>query len=410
MKLGKKILLSLIFIITSLSFSHAENDTTTGKEDRRLWVNTLVRIADPVLVNLANNTLKKNMPLESLDINRAKKYSYLEAVGRTICGISPWLELGEDNTDEGKLRSKYIALTLKGLSNAVNPSSPDYLDFVTPSQPLVDAAFLAQGLLRAQNQLWNKLDDITQKRLITEFKRSRSIEPGQNNWLLFASMIEAAILEFTGNCDFERLTYGIYTFRDKWYKGDGIYGDGPNYHADYYNSFVIHPMLTDVLRIMKKHNIKGYEFLELQIKRHSRYAEQLERLISPEGTYPVIGRSIVYRVGAFHALTHASLLHILPESISPSQVRCALTAVISRQFSAPMTFDDNGWLHIGFAGNQTKISEFYINTGSSYLCSTGFLALGIPENDSFWSDPFMPWTGLKAWNGEDIKADHAIKY
>jgi hypothetical protein len=39
---------------------------TTGKEDRAFWVENLTRIADPVLVNLSNNTLKKNMPYESL--------------------------------------------------------------------------------------------------------------------------------------------------------------------------------------------------------------------------------------------------------------------------------------------------------------------------------------------------------
>ena len=32
----------------------------TGKEDRAFWVENLTRIADPVLVNLSNNTLKKN--------------------------------------------------------------------------------------------------------------------------------------------------------------------------------------------------------------------------------------------------------------------------------------------------------------------------------------------------------------
>ncbi len=404
--------LCLVFILMLASCTQPEKNETvkTGKEDRELWVKTLTKIADPVLINLANNTLKMNMPQESLDKNRVKKYSHLEAVGRTVCGISPWLELGEDNTEEGKLRAKYIELALKGLSNAVNPSSPDYLDFGTPSQPLVDAAFLAQGLLRAPKQLWGRMDDVTKERMITELKRSRGIKPGQNNWLLFASMVEAALLEFTGECDMERLTYGVDTFRDKWYKGDGVYGDGPAYHADYYNSFVIHPMLTDVLNVMVKHDLEGYdEFLPVQLKRLTRYAEQQERMISPEGAYPVVGRSIVYRVGAFHALAHASLIHKLPKSVVPSQVRCALTAVISRQFSAPNTFCDNGWLRIGFAGSQINMSEGYINTGSTYLCTSGFLALGLPETDPFWSEPFTSWTGLKAWNGEDVKADHAIR-
>ena len=61
------------------------------------WVQTLTRIADPVLVNLSQGTLKKNMPFESLsDEPLRRSVSYLEAVGRTVCGIAPWLELGPD--------------------------------------------------------------------------------------------------------------------------------------------------------------------------------------------------------------------------------------------------------------------------------------------------------------------------
>lgn len=405
----KKVFLFLLFTgFLSAIYAKNNNQTASGTEERELWVNTLIKIADPVLSNLAEGTLRTKMPLEGLNDKRLWS-AHLEAVGRTFCGIAPWLELGADDSKEGQLRKRYINLALKGLANAVNPSSPDYLDFGTPSQPLVDAAFLAQGLLRAPKQLWGQLDEKTQERMITEFKRSRGIKPFQNNWLLFASMVEAALLEFTGECDMERLTQGIFAFRDEWYKGDAIYGDGPQYHADYYNSFVIHPMLTDVLLIMDKHRLEVADFLPVQEKRFTRYAEQLERMISPEGAYPVVGRSIVYRVGAFHALSQAALLHKLPSTVKPAQVRCALSAVIKRQFEAPRTFDDKGWLRIGFAGSQINMSESYINTGSSYLCLSGFVALGLPANDEFWSNPFTPWTGLKAWNGEDVKADHALK-
>ena len=378
----------------------------TGIEDRAVWIETMQKIANPVLENLSKGTLKQNMPYESLG-NRLE-FSHLEAVGRLICGISPWLELGPDDTEEGKLRAKYIDLAVKGLKNAVDPSSTDYLVFGKPSQPLVDAAFLAQGLLRAPKQLWGNLDELTQKNMITELKRSRVIKPGESNWLLFASMVEAALLEFTGECDLDRLTYGVFKFRDQWYKGDAIYGDGRDFHMDYYNSFVIHPMLTDVLKIMKKHELAGSDFLDKQMKRHARYAEQLERFISPEGTFPVVGRSICYRFGVFHALSQAALMHNLPVNVKPAQVRCALTAVIKRQLESPANFDDKGWLRVGFTGKQIEISESYINTGSVYLCAAVFLALGLPSTDEFWSDPFTEWTNLKAWNGKKVKADHAL--
>lgn len=387
--------------------SIAAENSRTGAQDRAYWVETLSKIADPVLINLSNNTLRQNMPAESL--SKSSPFSHLEAVGRLVCGIAPWLELGPDDSPEGKLRKKYLDLTLKGISNGVNPESPDYLIFGKPSQPLVDAAFLAQGLLRAPNQLWKNLDKTTQERLITELKRSRVIKPGQSNWLLFASMVEAALLEFAGECDEARLLDGVKKFRDNWYKGDAHYGDGPQFHMDYYNSFVIHPMLTDVLEIMKKHKMPDAEFLDTQNKRLTRYAEVQERLISPEGTYPAHGRSIVYRTGAFHALAQASLTKKLPSKVKPAQVRCAMTAVMKRLFEAPNTYDENGWLRVGFAGSQLKMSEYYINTGSLYLCASGFLALGLPEKDAFWSAPGEAWTNKKAWDGIDVGADHAMK-
>lgn len=89
------------------------------------------------------------------------------------------------------------------------------------------------------------------KKLVYELKRTRGIKPNESNWLLFASMVEAALLEFTGEYDTQRLYYGVNRFIDEWYKGDAWYGDGAELHLDYYNSLVIHPMLTDVLSVMK---------------------------------------------------------------------------------------------------------------------------------------------------------------
>lgn len=396
----------IIYLLIGTEFLFAQT-VTSASNDRAVWVDAMTKIADPVLTNLSRNTLKKNMPYESLSKTRSK-FSHLEAVGRLICGMAPWLELGSDNTQEGQLRAKYIDLAVKGLKNAVDPEAADYLIFGEPSQPLVDAAFLAQGLLRAPEQLWKKLDDQTRKRMIIELKRSRVIKPGESNWLLFASMVEAALLEFTGECDLDRLTYGVFKFRDHWYKGDATYGDGADFHMDYYNSFVIHPMLTDVLLVMKKHGLAGSDFLNKQLKRQARYAEQLERFISPEGAFPVIGRSICYRFGAFHALSQAALIHILPKQVAPAQVRCALTAVIKRQLESLANFDENGWLRVGFTGEQLEISESYINTGSVYLCAVGLLALGLPTTDEFWSAPFTEWTNLRAWNGKKVKADHSL--
>ena len=41
--------------------------------------------------------------------------------------------------------------------------------------------------------------------------------------------------------------------------------------------------------------------------RPRRYAAIQERLISPEGTFPAIGRSLAYSFGAFHHLAEMAL-------------------------------------------------------------------------------------------------------
>lgn len=397
-----KFILSLVFcLISGIVFS---------KNNREIWISSMIKIADPVLVNLSNNTLKKNMPVETTaegSTRGREKVSHLEAVGRTICGISPWLELGPDDTKEGKLREKYIEMTLAGLKNAVDSTSPDFLSFTVDRQALVDAAFLAEGLMRAPNQLWNRLDKNTQSLLIKSFVSTRQFKPLESNWLLFSATIEAFLYRFTGECSFKTIDYALDKF-ELWYKGDSWYGDGAKFHFDYYNSLVIHPMMYDVLATVQHVSPRYADLLSTQTLRLTRHAEQLERLISPEGTYPAVGRSLVYRFGSFHVLSQTALLKKLPLQTAPAQVRSALTAVINRQMKQPGTFDKNGWLTLGFCGHQPFLAESYISTGSLYLSSAVFLPLGLPANDEFWTGKPEDWTNKKAWKGKLIKIDKAL--
>ena len=378
-------------------------------EDRIYWVSTLQKIAYPVLNNLAKGSLRKNMPYESKSAE-GKKFAYFEAFARVFNGIAPWLELGVDTSEEGKIREKYTILTLKAISNAINSKSNDFIFVVEPKQSLVDVALFAQGLLRAKNQIWLNLPIKVQARLIRELKNTRIIAPYENHWLLYTAMIEAALLEFTGECDKERLVYGVRKFRDSFYVGDAIYSDGEDFEASYYNSLIIHPMLNDILSVMRKYGLQDGEFLDVQLMRSSRLASQLERVISPEGTYPLLGKSLSYRCGVFHLLSQAALLNILPKNIEPAQVRCALTKILRSQFENDNNFNKDGWLIVGLNGSQTEISENNVNTGSLYACCAVFLPLGLDFNDNFWTAPFAEWTCLKAWNGHQVQQDQPINF
>ena len=142
----------------------------------------------------------------------------------------------------------------------------------------------------------------------------------------------------------------------------------------------------------------------------ARHAEFLERLISPEGTFPVFGRSITYRVATFQALAQMALLEQLPENISPAQVRSGLTKVMHNLFDHTGNFDSKGWLVLGFNGAQPAIADVYTSTGSLYLTTLGFLPLGLPASNRFWTDPPDDWTSKKAWSGQVTKKDYKVDY
>jgi hypothetical protein len=409
MKTNRRNLLKTLAAMSAAAPAALGDPQPKSETDREYFLRLLTRLAEPVLTNLASGTLRRNMPVECAPGSEAgrRQCTHLESVGRLLTGIAPWLETNLDPGAERDAQQRYAALARDGLQRATDPQSPDYLNFSEGAQPVVDCGFLAQALLRAPNELWKKLDKATQRNLAAALVSSRAITPNYNNWLLFSAAVETALAMMGERWDAERIEFAVRKHQE-WYVGDGVYGDGPQFHWDYYNSFVIQPMLLDTLRGIAPYSRRWNMFLPGALGRAKRYAVIEERLIAPDGTFPVIGRSITYRCGAFHLLAMMALHGELPPPLTGAQVRSALTAATRRLMEAPGTFDKDGWLQIGFCGHQPHLGEAYISTGSLYLCSAVLLPLGLGPSDPFWTAPPEEWTSRRLWSGKDLPADHAI--
>jgi hypothetical protein len=277
--------------------------------------------------------------------------------------------------------------------------------FDIAGQQLVDASFIAFAMVRAP-WLWENLGKKNQQRLVESIRTTRKFKPGFSNWLLFSAMNEAFLAKYGYEWDPMRVDYALQQL-EQWYVGDGMYTDGVNFAFDYYNSYVIHPYLAAIAEIIGKKTGAYRSMFEKIKKRNERYAILQERLINADGTYPVIGRSIIYRGGAFHHLADMAWRKALPVQLSPQQVRCALTAVIKKTLESPTTYKQ-GWLTIGLYGDQPNLADSYNNQGSPYLCTAIFLPLGLPETDIFWAGEPARWSAQKAWSGEDLENDHGV--
>ncbi|NII25404.1 DUF2264 domain-containing protein [Pseudoflavitalea sp. X16] len=408
----KRIITICLVVVSLLLQAQPAKKNTPPVSDRKIWLQQLDKLARPVLSNLAAGTLREKMPVTlSPKVDNAANRSqvaYLEAFGRVLAGIAPWLNLEGGDAEEVALRNQYREWALKAIAQAVDTGSKDYMRF-TGGQPLVDASFMALGLVRCP-WLWEHLESKVQQDVVRAFKATRSIVPGYSNWILFSGMIEAFFCKYGMEYDGVRIDYGVREFANHWYVGDGVYSDGMQYHWDYYNSYVIQPYLSNIFDALRTRNARAYDWYVPKFDQISkRYAVIQERLINTDGTFPITGRSITYRGGAFHHLADMSLRKQLPQELKPAQVRGALTAVIKKTLEAPATFTKDGWLSIGLYGNQPGLAEGYINTGSVYLCTTVFLPLGLPDTDEFWTAPAAPWTAVKVWSGQDMSADHAVE-
>ena len=414
-RLCSKNAIALIITITVINFSqyplYAQKINNKNTADRKFWLSQLDKMVRPVLRSLANDSLKIVMPKTvSIHIDNSEhrqKVAYVEILGRTLSGISPWLQLEGGDPQEVALRNQYRQWAIKGLNNALDSSAKDFMRFDIGGQQLVDASYLAYAFIRAP-WLWQNLDSTNRSRLVASLIVTRKVKPVFSNWLLFSAMIETFFCKYGYDWDVMRVDYAMQQM-EQWYRGDGMYSDGNGFAVDYYNSYVIHPYLATITEVINQKNGGYKEFAERIKQRNERYAIIQERLINTDGTYPATGRSIVYRGAAFHHLADMAWRKKLPAQLSPASVRCALTAVIKKTLESPSTYTAGGWLNIGLYGSQPSLGDFYNNTGSLYICTNIFLPLGLSETDEFWANPPEQWSAQKIWSGQDFKNDHSVK-
>lgn len=405
----------LAFLLLPMENAAAKKKTKKVKNDRETWCEVMYRMATPVLSSMSEGRLKQDMLVElspSWD-GRNKDVTYMECFGRLMAGLAPWLSLPDDDTAEGAQRRQLKEWALKSYAQAVDPAAADYLLWRQEGQTLVDAAYIAESFLRGYESLWLPLDSITKERYINEFMLLRRVDPSYSNWLLFSATVESFLRKAGAPYDTYRVSSSLRKI-EEWYIGDGWYSDGPEFSFDYYNSFVIHPMYVEALEIAtdsgKKERIWNMPGCNYQkaIQRMQRFGIILERLVSPEGTLPVVGRSITYRTGSLQPLALLAWRQWLPKELPNGQVRAAMTAVIKRMFDNNRNFNEKNFLTLGFNGSQPNISDYYTNNGSLYMASLAFLPLGLPADHPFWTDAPQSWTSKKAWDGDAFPKDHAF--
>ena len=170
------------------------------------------------------------------------------------------------------MRKEYLDIVVKAFDNFNDPKAKDYIKLDGGGQKLVEAAFISLSLLQSPI-IWDSLSNTTKANLEANLRVAlHDSGKYKNNWVLFPATVEAALHKYTTYNTTKWIEEGI-NLINSWYKGDGMYGDGTNFHNDYYNSLVMHPLLTACVEYLKSINHTLGKKYNCFMKRSARYAE-----------------------------------------------------------------------------------------------------------------------------------------
>jgi hypothetical protein len=279
----------------------------------------------------------------------------------------------------------------KAMTQALDRSSPHF--WGAPANAEHAGSIFALGALLSPKFFWEPFSEAQRGYLLDYLQllgKSRSYD---NNHYYFHAMT-VPLLELHGR-DSNRAHHTAMLERlFNWYRGDGWFIDGSNRSFDKYNAWGFHLYNLALFRF----DATWRERFGPQIKQATTdYLRGYPYLFGRDGGPIPWGRSLSYRFAELAPLGWASLNGINP--LPPGEARRIASGAL-RYFWEHGAQDKDGLLHVGYRGTNGVVAEFYSGLGTSYWAAQGLVALLIPENDPFWTDPELP---MPADGGEHMK-------
>lgn len=307
--------------------------------------------------------------------SRGRNINGLEGFARFFPLVSSWLF--SDHSEMLYLNKEYynlIEVLKKGVLNGTDPENEEYWGNVEDKdQRIVEAADIALSLWLSKDKIWITLTVDEKQKIVKWLEQSINKEIVDNNWNLFPITI-VKVLEALGYSNQENIIYvnDLYdNYKNKHYLGQGWFDDPPK-GIDYYNAWSIHYSLFWLDQIdpdFDSHFIR---------KAHLEFIQFYKFLFSENG-FPIMGRSVCYRLAAPAPIISAALIN--PEEISPGFAIRALDLTWTH-FIENNALQD-GKLTQGYYENDLRILDVYSGTGS---CLWSLRSLIV----AFYVDEFIP--------------------
>ncbi|KAH9859613.1 hypothetical protein IAQ61_011394 [Plenodomus lingam] len=331
----------------------------------------------------------------------------LEGFARPLWAIATLLHANLlSAADSAELVEPYV----RGLANGTDPQHDEYWGpVVLRDQRMVEMEIVAFALLAAPGELFEVQSGAVRARITKWLGTINGKDFPTTNWLWFRVMTNLALVKVCGvpreeglqamRADLELME--AFYLGDGW-AADGVWSEGGR-QADYYSgSFAI--QFSQLVYAKFAWDLDP-ERCERFRERAVEFAGSFWRYFDTNGAAIPFGRSLTYRF-AFAGFWSALAFSGIPDSSLPHPLNTpgTIKGLLLRHFSwwraHPSMFNVDGTLTIGFAYPNMYMSEDYNSPQSVYWALKSFIALGVPANHDFWTEPARPFPLLSRGDEE----------
>ena len=291
-----------------------------------------------------------------------------------------------------------IEFCLRGITAGVDPAGSDrWVRLTEHAQAKVEAASIALILDMTRPWVWDRLDEVTRRRVIDYLAPVVGDDSyPQTNWLWFRVVVQTFLRSVGGPWSQADIDADL-ALHDSLVRADGWISDGFERSYDHYVGWALHLYPELWSRMLGA--------AELAVGREARDIELLDRylgdalaLVGADGSPLLQGRSLIYRFAAA-APFWAGVIAEVP-SWSAGTLRHAATRIVAH-FDDHGVPDRSGVLSLGWHGAWPALAQSYSGPGSPYWAAKGLLGLSLPADHPVWAAKPEP---LPVETGDTLRA------
>jgi len=275
----------------------------------------------------------------------------------------------------------------QGIVTGVDPDAADrWVRLDEHAQAKVEAASLALVLDMTRPWIWDRLDAVTQQRVIGYLAPvvGDTTYP-KTNWLWFRIVVQTFLRSVGGPWSADDIA-GDLALHDALLREDGWISDGFERSYDHYVGWALHTYPVLWSRMQGADELTGGRTAG-DVVRLDRYLQDAVALVGADGSPLIQGRSLIYRFAAAAPFWVGAIAEV--PSVPLGQLRRAANAVVAH-FVAHDAPGQDGVLTMGWHHEWRELAQSYSGPGSPYWAVKGLLGISLPADHPVWAAPTVP--------------------